>query len=51
MIITLLADSRIYIASIASESGYNSLTLFNATFKKRFGMTPSEWRRRNLIKN
>jgi AraC-like DNA-binding protein len=47
----LLADSRIYIASIASESGYNSLTLFNATFKKRFGMTPSEWRRRNLIKN
>lgn len=41
----LLADSRIKIASIAAESGYQNLGLFNAMFKKRFGMTPSEWRR------
>jgi len=26
------------------------LGLFNAMFKKRFGMTPSEWRRQNLQK-
>ena len=43
----LLADSSIKVASIASESGYQHLGLFNAAFKKRFGMTPSEWRRRN----
>jgi AraC-like DNA-binding protein len=47
----LLADSRIKIAGIACESGYQHLGLFNATFKKHFGMTPSEWRRRNLPNN
>jgi AraC-like DNA-binding protein len=41
----LLADPRIKIASIAVESGYQNLGLFNATFKKRFGMTPGQWRR------
>jgi AraC-like DNA-binding protein len=41
----LLADSRIKIASIAVESGYQNLGLFNATFKKHFGMTSGEWRR------
>ena len=42
----LLTDTRIYIANIASGSGYNHLAHFNATFKRRFGMTPREWRRR-----
>jgi len=43
----LLADSNIKIASIAIESGYQNLGLFNAAFKRRFAMTPSEWRQRN----
>jgi AraC-like DNA-binding protein len=47
----LLADSRMKVANIACESGYQHLGLFNATFKRRFGMTPSEWRRRNMPNN
>jgi AraC-like DNA-binding protein len=47
----LLADSRIKIAGIASESGYHHLAHFNANFKRRFGMTPGKWRRRNLSEN
>lgn len=41
----LLADPAKKIAGIAMDSGYQHLGLFNATFKKRFGVTPSEWRR------
>lgn len=44
----LLLDPSIKIASIAHDSGYHHLSLFNATFKERFGMTPSEWRRHHL---
>jgi len=47
----LLADSNAKIISVAYESGYRHLGLFNAMFKKRFGLTPSEWRQQNLYKN
>ncbi len=43
----LLADSDAKIINVAYESGYRHLGLFNAMFKKRFGMTPSEWRQQN----
>ena len=43
----LLADTEEKIITIAYESGYRHLGFFNAMFKKRFGMTPSEWRRTN----
>jgi AraC-like DNA-binding protein len=43
----LLADTDDKIVTIATESGYRHLGFFNAMFKKRFGMTPSEWRRLN----
>jgi hemolysin activation/secretion protein/AraC-like DNA-binding protein len=43
----LLADSNAKIINVAYESGYRHLGLFNAMFKKRFGVTPSEWRQRN----
>ena len=33
---------------MAYDSGYRHLGLFNAMFKKRFGMTPGEWRQRNM---
>jgi AraC-like DNA-binding protein len=44
----LIADSNVKIASVALDSGYQHLGLFNVMFKKRFGMLPSEWRRQNL---
>ena len=43
----LLVDSEDKIIHIAFESGYRHLGLFNAMFKKRFGVTPSEWRHQN----
>jgi len=44
----LLADANAKIINVAYESGYRHLGLFNAMFKKRFGVTPSEWRQQNL---
>jgi AraC-like DNA-binding protein len=44
----LLADSNTSILNVANESGYRYLRPFNAIFKKRFGVTPTEWRRRYL---
>jgi len=40
----LLATTRCKVVEVALESGYQSLSLFNATFKKRFGVTPGKWR-------
>ena len=41
----MLANPSDKISYIAFESGYRHLGLFNAMFKKRFGVTPGEWRR------
>ena len=46
----LLASSDAKISNVAFESGYRHLSLFNATFKRRFGVTPSEWRLRQGVK-
>ncbi len=46
----LLTDSDAKIITVAYDSGYRHLGLFNAMFKKRFGVTPSEWRQRNARK-
>jgi len=45
----LLADSDAKIINVAFESGYRHLGLFNAMFKRRFGVTPSEWRRKGGV--
>jgi hemolysin activation/secretion protein/AraC-like DNA-binding protein len=45
----LLADGNAKIINVAYESGYRHLGLFNAMFKKRFGMTPSEWRTQHPV--
>jgi AraC-like DNA-binding protein len=37
-------NSKIY--EVAIESGYQSLSLFNFMFRKRFGATPAKWRKR-----
>jgi hemolysin activation/secretion protein/AraC-like DNA-binding protein len=47
----LLANSNAKIINVAYESGYRHLGLFNSMFKKRFGVTPSEWRQQNLRKD
>ncbi len=46
----ILADSDVKIIHVAYGSGYRHLGLFNAMFKKRFGMTPREWRRQNVTR-
>jgi len=43
----LLAETDEKIITVAYDSGYRHLGFFNMMFKKRFGVTPSEWRRLN----
>ena len=45
----LLESSEVKVSQIASDCGYHSLSLFNSLFKRRFGITPSEWRQ-NMIR-
>lgn len=47
----LLVDSNAKIINIAYISGYRHLGLFNAMFRKRFGLTPVEWRRQHSRKS
>jgi AraC-like DNA-binding protein len=46
----LLADTDAKMMHVALESGYRHIGLFNVMFKKYLGMTPSEWREKNLKK-
>jgi AraC-like DNA-binding protein len=46
----LLADTNEKVMSVAMAAGYRHLGLFNAMFKKQFGMTPTEWREQNRLK-
>jgi AraC-like DNA-binding protein len=46
----LLANANSKIIDIAMESGYRHLGLFNTAFKKHVGVTPSAWRRKELLK-
>ena len=43
----LLENLNLPVAKVATESGYHNLSLFNSLFRKRFGMTPGEWRKQN----
>jgi AraC-like DNA-binding protein len=43
----LLQESDAKVIHVALESGYQHLSLFNAMFKKHFGVTPTEWRRQH----
>jgi len=44
----LLSETRQPITRIAYESGFQSLRRFNAAFRQRFEMSPTEWRRRGV---
>ena len=41
----LLATTQAKVVDVALESGYQSLSLFNLMFTRRFGMSPGRWRR------
>ena len=43
----LLASSKARVVEVALSSGYRSNSLFSLSFKKRFGLSPLEWRQRN----
>jgi AraC-like DNA-binding protein len=43
----LIEESDLRIMNIAVQCGYHHLGVFNTLFKRRFGMTPTEWRRRH----
>ena len=40
----LLATTQNKVLEVAMESGFQSVSLFNLMFKKRFGLTPGRWR-------
>ncbi len=40
----LLADPQAKVSRVARECGYRQLSLFNRMFKRRFGVTPGQWR-------
>jgi len=42
----LLATTESKVVDVALECGYQSLSLFNLMFKKRFGTSPGKWRRK-----
>lgn len=43
--IALLSDTKTSVTQVAYVSGFQSLRRFNAAFRERFQMSPSEWRR------
>ena len=45
----LLLSSDSSILDVAAEVGFDNLSYFNRTFKRRFGQTPSAYRKRNTI--
>jgi AraC-like DNA-binding protein len=45
--ISLLRDMNAKIINVAEQCGFNHLGLFNTCFKRRFGVSPGEWRKQS----
>lgn len=43
--VSLLRDANAKIINVAEECGFNHLGLFNTCFKRRFGVSPGQWRK------
>lgn len=43
--ISLLRDTNTKIINVAEQCGFNHLGLFNTCFKRRFGVSPGQWRK------
>jgi transcriptional regulator GlxA family with amidase domain len=41
----LLRDPDAKVINVAAEAGFNHLSLFNNCFRRRFGLSPREWRK------
>lgn len=46
--VSLLRDKNAKIINVAEQCGFNHLGLFNTCFKRRFGVSPGQWRKQNL---
>jgi len=46
----LLRETYLKIEAVAYDSGFNSISTFNAVFKKETGMTPSKFRKLHSVK-
>jgi hypothetical protein len=44
----LLRDPDAKVINVAEKCGFNHLGLFNTCFKRRFGVTPGQWRNGSL---
>jgi AraC-like DNA-binding protein len=44
---SLLRDPDVKVIHVASQAGFHHLGLFNTCFKRRFGASPGEWRKRS----
>jgi AraC-like DNA-binding protein len=45
----LLAESDLLVAQVANATGFREQGGFSMAFKKRFGVTPTEWRRHSRV--
>ncbi len=45
--VSLLRDPNAKVISVAEQCGFNHLGLFNTCFRRRFGMSPGQWRKSN----
>jgi len=43
--VSLLRDGEAKIINVAEQCGFNHLGLFNTCFKRRFGVSPGQWRK------
>jgi AraC-like DNA-binding protein len=44
----LLRDPHAKVINVAAEAGFNHLSLFNNCFRRRFGLSPRQWRKTML---
>ena len=48
--VELLKDDSVSVQDVASAVGFNTHSFFSECFKREFGMTPRQWRLRNIVK-
>lgn len=48
--VELLKDDSVSVQEVASAVGFNTHSFFSECFKREFGMTPRQWRVRNVVK-
>ena len=49
--VELLKDDSVSVQEVAQAVGFNTHSFFSECFKREFGMTPRQWRNRNLAKS